>query len=121
MLVFVGHARDDEIPRSKQGRWAHGSLGRMDLPKGRGVDRMVSRGLCSLGKSGPYRVDQVCLAGFREEGPMECEVRSSGFLMHSDTQNLGSSICLDSNPSPITSKFYDLRLLNFSEPWFPSL
>lgn len=52
---------------------------------------------------------------------MECEVRSSGFLMHSDTQNLGSSISLDSNPSPITSKFYDLRLLNSSEPWFPSL
>lgn len=46
---------------------------------------------------------------------LECEI---GFSMHSDTQNLGSSICLDSNPSPLT---FDLRLLNFSEPWFPSL
>lgn len=53
MLVFVGHARDDESPRSKKGRRTHGSWGRMDLPKGRGVDRMVSGGLCSLGKSGP--------------------------------------------------------------------
>lgn len=49
----MGRARANESPRSKKGRWAHGFLGRRDLPKGRGVDRMISRGLCSLGKFGP--------------------------------------------------------------------
>lgn len=53
VLVFVGNARDHESPRSKKGRWAQRLLGRLDLPKGRGVDRMISRGLCSLGKFEP--------------------------------------------------------------------
>lgn len=38
------------------------------------MDRMTLEGFVHWAGLGPHGIDQVCLPGFREEGPMEPEV-----------------------------------------------
>lgn len=87
----------------------------------KGVDRMVSRALCFQTSLGPNGAEQVCLAGFREEGPRSwCQSVKFTFSVRGDTQNLGACTSFRQMLAPSLSRCMILRRwLNFSKPWFP--